>query len=170
MAVRIGPNLDQNWLRTVRQLRSSVVKMMVHILMLVKTVKSMLWMSLMGVQGTTGMISTATCHSPLIHESGRRGEAKLCNHNKPKSCGRFWAKIIAWKVPELTVQGALFKHFGWKIGWGYFWNPASLELCEELLKKWKKKLLNLKLAFLTQINSMYTLPKNEEIGSSCIVA
>jgi len=71
--------------------------MVVHILMLVKTVKSMLWMSLMGVQGTTGMISTAACHSPLIHESGRRGEAKLCNHNKPKSCGLFLGEINSLK-------------------------------------------------------------------------
>jgi hypothetical protein len=81
-----------------RQWRSSVVKMMVHILMLVKTVKSMLlWMSLMGVQGTSGKISAAISHSPLIHESGRRGEAKLCNHNKPKSCGLFLGEINGLK-------------------------------------------------------------------------
>ena len=126
-------------LRTVRQWRSSVIKMMVHILMLVKTVKSMLWMSLMGVQGTSGKISAAISHAPLIHESGRRGEAKLCNHNKPKSCGLFLGEINSLKSAWLTVQGALFKHFGWKIGWGYF---LTLLLCSYEKNCWKKKEIN----------------------------
>ena len=36
-----------------------------------------MWVCLMGVQGTTLMISAAIDHSPLIYESGRRGEAKF---------------------------------------------------------------------------------------------
>ena len=43
-----------------------------------------MWVVLMGVQGTTLMISTALDHSPLIYESGRRGEATNSNHKKFK--------------------------------------------------------------------------------------
>ena len=148
MAVRIGPNLDQNWLRTVRQLRSSVVKMMVHILMLVKTVKSMLWMSLMGVQGTTGMISTATCHSPLIHESGRRGEAKLCNHNKPKSCGLFLGENNSLKSAWINCPGGTFQTLWLKNWLGVLFEPCFFGVMWRTAEKIKKKLLNLKLLFL----------------------
>jgi hypothetical protein len=58
----------------------------VHILILVIAFKlllvTMMWVVLMGVQGTTRMISTALDHSPLIYESGRRGEATNSNHKK----------------------------------------------------------------------------------------
>ena len=79
-----------------RRWGSSVI--VVHILILVIAFKLLLllltmWVVLMGVQGTTRMISTALDHSPLIYESGRRGEATQIQITKnPKGSGRVWCR------------------------------------------------------------------------------
>lgn len=80
-----------------RRWGSSVI--VVHILILVVIafklllLLTMMWVVLMGVQGTTRMISTALDHSPLIYESGRRGEATQIQITKnPKGSGRVWCR------------------------------------------------------------------------------
>ena len=83
-----------------RRWGSSVI--VVHILILVviafkllllMLLLTMMWVVLMGVQGTTRMISTALDHSPLIYESGRRGEATQIQITKnPKGSGRVWCR------------------------------------------------------------------------------